>query len=242
MDMLTIFFPAYNEEAYIRRAVGAAREVGDHMVKMSEIGAYEILIVDDASNDDTPRIADELAGGGSSIRCVHHRQNRGLGGALKSGFAHARGSVIVYSDIDLPFDMMEITKACRLLRYFEADIITAYRFDRTSEGPRRYIYSMVYNTLIRLLFGLRVRDVNCPFKVVKRSVFEHVVLKSEGSFIDAELMVKADRFGFHIIQFGSDYFHRSFGVSTLSSWSVIFKILREMKQLRKEIRSIRPIS
>jgi glycosyltransferase involved in cell wall biosynthesis len=241
MDTLTIFFPAFNEEAYIRRAVEAAREVGDRMVADQEIAGYEILIIDDASKDSTGRLADELAAAGDRLRCIHHPSNRGLGGAVKSGLVNAKGDVILYSDIDLPFDMMELKKAYRLMRYYEADIVSAFRFDRTSEGLRRLIYSWIYNALIKIVFGLRIKDVNFACKLIRRRVVQHLELKSEGSFIDAELLGKADQAGFKIIQFGTNYFHRSRGVSTLSSWSVIFKILKEMLALRREIKSVQPL-
>lgn len=241
MDGITIFYPAHNERAYIRRAVEAAKEVGDSMVKDAEISTYEILIINDASTDDTGAIADELAAGDTRIRVIHHSTNTGLGGAVKSGLKNAAMDLILYSDIDLPFDMMELKKACRLMRYYEADIVSAFRFDRTGEGIRRLIYSKVYNALIMLLFQLRVKDVNFSFKLIRKRVLDHVELKSDGSFVDAELLIKADRYGFKIIQFGTNYFPRSRGISTLSSWSVIFKIIRELSVMRKEMKSIRPV-
>ena len=241
MDGITIFYPAYNERAYIRRAVEAAKEVGDSMVKDAEISTYEILIINDASTDDTGAIADELASRDTRVRVIHHSTNTGLGGAVKSGLKNAAMDLILYSDIDLPFDMMELKKACRLMRYYEADIVSAFRFDRTGEGIRRLIYSKVYNALIMLLFQLRVKDVNFSFKLIRKRVLEHVELKSDGSFVDAELLIKADRYGFKIIQFGTNYFPRSRGISTLSSWSVIFKIIRELSLTRKEMKSIRPV-
>ena len=152
MDGVTIFFPAYNEEMYVRRAVEAAREVVDLMVKAGDISDYEILIINDASTDNTGSVADELAAGDERIRVIHHEVNKGLGGAMKSGFANATREVILYSDIDLPFDMMELTKAYRFMRYYEADIVSAFRFDRTGEGLRRLIYSKCYNALIITLF------------------------------------------------------------------------------------------
>lgn len=240
MDSLTIFYPAFNEEAYIKRAVEAACEVGEEMVKSGDISTYEILIIDDASTDNTRPIAEELAKNIRQVKCIHHPSNKGLGGAVKSGFHNANGSIVLYSDIDLPFDMMELQKAYRLMRYYEADIVTAFRFDRTSEGIRRHIYSKIYNALIMFSFGLRIKDVNFSFKLVRKPVLEHLELKSEGSFIDAEFLTKANRAGYNIIQFGTNYFHRSRGVSALSSWSVIFKILKEMIALRNEIKSIRP--
>lgn len=241
MDSITIFYPMYNEEVYIRRAVEAAKEVGDRMVKEGEIAGYEILLVNDCSKDATGRIADELASKDRRIRVMHHEQNRGLGGSLKTGFYNAKNDVILYSDADLPFDMMELRKAYRFMRYYEADIVSAFRFDRTGEGLRRLIYSYLYNTLISIFFGLKVKDVNFAFKLVRREVFDHVKLNSEGSFIDAELLCKANKYGFKIIQFGTNYFPRTRGISTLSSSNVIVKILKELMSLRREINAIQPV-
>lgn len=240
MDTITIFYPTYNEETYLKKAVEAGKEVGDLMFAEGEISDYEILLIDDASTDSTGRLADELSAKNRRVRVVHHRTNCGLGGSMKSGFAHAGMDVILYSDADLPFDMMELRKAYRLMRYYEADIVSAFRFDRTGEGLRRLIYSNVYNTLIKTVFHLRIKDVNFSFKLVRRDVFKYITLKSEGSFIDAELLAKAARYGFKIIQFGTDYFPRSRGVSRLSSWGVIVKILKEMFRLRREIKTIQP--
>ncbi|UCG77492.1 MAG: glycosyltransferase family 2 protein [Nitrospirota bacterium] len=241
MDGVTIFFPAYNEEMYVKRAVEAAREVVDLMLKEGEISDYEIIIINDASTDNTATVADEIASKDERIKVIHHQENKGLGGAMRTGFANASKEVILYSDIDLPFDMMELRKAYRFMRYYEADIVSAFRYDRTGEGLRRLIYSKCYNALIMALFRLRVKDVNFAFKLVRREIFDHIELRSDGSFIDAELMIKADRLGMRIIQFGTNYFHRSRGVSTLSSWSVIFKILREMSTLYSELRSIKTV-
>ncbi|MGD9211890.1 MAG: glycosyltransferase family 2 protein [Desulfobacteraceae bacterium] len=238
MEHITIFYPAFNEEAYLQKAIEAAKEVGEQMIADGDISQYDILIVDDASKDNTGSLADEMATADQKIHCIHHEINRGLGGSVKSGLTHAKGDVILYSDIDLPFDMMDLKKAYRLMRYYNADIVSAFRFDRTSEGLRRLIYSWFYNCLIKIMFDLRVKDVNFSCKLIRKKVIDAVALKSEGSFIDAELLAKANRNGFRIIQFGTDYFHRSCGVSTLSSWRVILKILKELFVLRREITAI----
>lgn len=240
-ESLTMFFPAWNEEATIQRAVDAACEAGDQLVAMGEIGSYDILIIDDASTDGTAAIADKLAASDSRVRVVHHQRNRKLGGSLKTGFAEATGELVLYTDADLPFDMSELPKAVRLLRIYEADIVSAYRFDRTGEGPRRLVYSYAYNHLVQLLFNLRLRDMNFAFKLLRRDVLDHLDLKSEGSFIDVELLARAKKLGFEIVQFGVDYFPRSRGVSTLSSNSVIMKIVREALALRSELVSIEPL-
>jgi glycosyltransferase involved in cell wall biosynthesis len=235
---MTIFFPMWNEELTIERAVAAAFEAGDDLVRRGEVGEYEVLIVDDASTDDTAAIADKLAGEHPKVRVVRHETNRKLGGSLKTGFENARGELVLYTDADLPFDMAEAAKAVRLMRIYQADIVSAYRLDRTGEGFRRLVYSYVYNHLVQLVFGLRMRDMNFAFKLVRRRVFDHIRLESEGSFIDVELLARAHRLGYQIVQFGVDYFPRTRGISTLSSNAVIAKIVGEMMTLRQELQAL----
>ncbi len=231
----------WNEELYVERAVDAAKRVCDTMVADGVIADYELLIVDDASTDRTPELADKLAAVDPHVRVIHHEHNRKLGGAIKTGFANARGDLILYSDADLPFDMEEVPRAIRLMREYEIDIVSAYRFDRTGEGYTRAIYTFFYNGLIRTMFGVKARDINFAFKLCRREVFEHIRLQSEGSFIDAELVIRATRLGYDILQFGVDYFPRTRGVSTLSRPGIIATILREMVQLRGDLRGIEPV-
>lgn len=238
---LSVFFPMWNEQDYIERAIDAAREECEDLLSQSDIADYEIIIVNDASTDNTAHIADAIAAQDPRVKVVHHPENRKLGGSMKSGFAAATGDLVLYTDADLPFDMHDVHKAMRLLRYYDADVVSAYRFDRTGEGYVRTVYSFFYNLMVRVLFGVRMRDINFAFKLCRTHIFEHVTLKSEGSFIDAELAVKAQKYGYSVIQFGVDYFPRTRGVSTLSSPSVILKILREARSLRKEIRGITPV-
>jgi glycosyltransferase involved in cell wall biosynthesis len=238
---LSVVFPMWNEEAGMRHAVAAARETCEKLRAGGEIENWEIVIVDDASTDATGEIADEMAAADSRIRVAHHAVNRKLGGSIRTGVDVARHELILYSDADLPFDLGEAAKACRLLRMYRADIVSAYRHDRTGEGVVRALYSHVYNWLIRAAFGLRIRDVNFAFKLCRRRVFEHVRLESEGSFIDAELIARASRMGFRVIQFGVDYFPRTRGISTLSSFGVIRTMLREMASQAASIRAHRPL-
>lgn len=240
-DVLSIFFPMWNEEAYVARAVEAARRVCETMVADGQIADYELLVVDDASTDRTAEIADALAAADRHVRAVHHDHNRKLGGAIKTGFAVASGDIILYSDADLPFDMTELPRALRLMREYDVDIVSAYRFDRTGEGYSRAVYTFIYNVLIRTLFGVKARDINFAFKLCQRRVFDHIQLRSEGSFIDAELVIRATRLGFETLQFGVDYFPRTRGESTLSSPGIIMTIVREMLGLRKELAGLRPV-
>jgi len=240
-EKLSIFFPMWNEEQYIHRAVRAAQAVCEQLVEHKEVGDYEIIVVDDASTDRTAEFADALVEVDTHIRVVHHQKNRELGGSIKSGLAAATGDLVLYTDADLPFEMIELVRAIRVLRDYEADMISAYRFDRTGEGLRRAVYSWTYNWLIQISFGTRLRDVNFAFKLCRRRVLDHVSLSSEGSFIDAELVIRAQRAGYSIVQIGVDYFPRTRGLSTLSSPSVIKGMLTEMVRLRSELKSVRPV-
>jgi glycosyltransferase involved in cell wall biosynthesis len=216
----------HDEEAYVRRAVAAARE-GASAVSED----YEIVIVDDASTDRTREVAESLAREDPRIRVLHLERRRGLGGTLRAGYAATTRELVLYSDADLPFDFQELARATHLLEYQEADVLAAYRFDRTSEGLLRTLYTLAYSALVRALFGLRFRDVNFSFKLFRRPLLERIELRSEGSFIDAEFLVRARNAGARIIQMGVDYFPRSRGRSTLASPGVIVGILWEMARL-----------
>jgi glycosyltransferase involved in cell wall biosynthesis len=228
---ISVVLPMWNEEAYIHRAVGAAREA------LSRAASdHEIIIVNDASTDRTGELADALAREDPRVRVVHHQRNRKLGGSLRSGYAAATKDLILYSDADLPFDFHEVERAVRLMEYQQADVLSAYRFDRTSEGLLRTVYTIGYSAIIRTLFRLRFRDVNFSFKLFRRALLDRIVLKSEGSFIDAEFLVRAKKAGAHVIQVGVDYFPRTRGQSTLASPGVILGIVREMVMLWRELR------
>jgi glycosyltransferase involved in cell wall biosynthesis len=229
---VSLFFPAWNEEDYVERAVTRAVTV---LSRISD--DFEILIVNDASTDRTREIAEELAARIPQVRVINHPVNLKLGGAMKSGLAASTKDYVLYSDCDLPFDLNELERALHLMTYLEADMICAFRFDRTSEGPKRIAYSFLYNLLIRNLFDVQIKDVNFSFKLMHRRVLESIELKSEGSFIDAELVVKAIRKGFRVFQMGVDYFPRTRGLSTLASPSVIAKMIKELATLYPETRA-----
>jgi glycosyltransferase involved in cell wall biosynthesis len=231
MPSLSVVFPMFNEEAYVARAVAAARQVLE-----AHFEDWEIVIVDDASTDATGALADALAAADPRVRVIHAPRNRKLGGALRIGYAAATRELVFYTDADLPIDLRELPRAVRLLDYQEADVVAGYRFDRTSEGLLRALYTFSYNHLVRGLFGLRVRDVNFAFKLFRRSILERFTLTSEGSFIDAEFLLRARKAGCPIIQIGLDYFPRTRGTSTLASFAVIVEILRDMARRWRELR------
>ena len=221
----------YNEEENIEHALRVAT---DALTQVTD--GHEIVVVDDASTDRSPEILRGLAAADPRIRVIRHERNRKLGGTLRDGFAAARMELVLYMDADLPFDPREIGRAISAMDVTRADMIAAYRYDRTGEGLRRALYSYIYNGLIGVLFGWPHRDINFAFKLMRREVLEAVELRSEGSLISAELITKAKNLGFTVQQIGLDYFPRSRGRSTLSSVGIILRIMRELVSLYPEMR------
>ena len=229
---VSLVIPMFNEELNIEHAIHAGVEA---LTKVSD--DYEIIVVDDASTDDSPAMVAKMAEENPRVVVLRHEKNRKLGGTLRTGFAAATKDLVFYMDADIPFDPYDVlARAIRALEVTGADVIAGYRHDRTMEGFRRTVYSYVYNSLIGVLFGWPHRDINFSFKLLKRKVLQAIELKSEGSLIDAELIVKAKNRGFAIQQIGIDYFPRIRGTSNLSSPTVILKILRELVTLYPEMR------
>jgi glycosyltransferase involved in cell wall biosynthesis len=228
---LSLVMPMFNEEANIEHAIAYAVEaLHEHVLD------YEIIIVDDASTDESPEVVRRAIAGNPRIRMIRHEFNQKLGATLRTGFSAAKMDLILYMDADLPFDPSVLGRAIRAMHVTRADVISGYRFDRTTEGFKRTVYSIFYNLLIRTLFGVRVRDINFSFKLMKREVLQTIQLRSEGSLIDAELIVKAINHGFVVQQIGLDYFPRVHGESSLSSPAIIVKIFREMFTLAGDMR------
>lgn len=231
---VSLVVPMYNEEKSVSRlldvAIPALEENTDD---------WEIVLVDDGSTDATLSLAQARAEAEPRLKVLAHATNRGLGGTLRTGFAAARRDWILYSDCDLPWDFAETGRIFRAAEITGADVVSAYRLDRTGEGVLRSLYSFVYNGLVHLFLGIVLRDVNFSCKLIRRSLLDTLKLRSEGSFIDAELLARCVARGAVIQQVGLDYFPRTRGLSTLSSPRTVLTILREMALLAPEIRADR---
>lgn len=203
---LSVFFPAYNDSGTIAsmviRAVRAASELTPD---------YEVIVVNDGSADATAEIADELARRYPHVRVVHHPVNRGYGGALQTGFRSATKEFIFYTDGDAQYDPAEMAALWERMSD-EADLVNGYKISR-SDPLHRIIIGRVYHHTVRLLFGLRVRDVDCDFRLMRRSIFEKIDLEKTSGVICLEMMKKVHDAGFRIVEVPVHHYHRAFGKS-----------------------------
>jgi hopanoid biosynthesis associated protein HpnK len=217
---LSFVYPVYNEAANLPRLLPETARIAEGLFP-----DYEVVLADDGSSDGSGRLMDLLAADSPRVRVVHHQHNRGLGAAIRTGLATATGDVVLYMDSDFPVAAEEARAALRQWRP-DADMLIGYRLGR-AEGPRREIMSWSYNRLIRWGFGVRVRDVNFAFKLIRRPLLDRMRLRSEGSFIDAEILLEAKRLGARLQELGLHYHPRVAGVSTAASGRVVLGILSE---------------
>lgn len=226
---LTFFFPAYNEQENVEGTVERALADIGPLVD----GSLEVLIVDDGSTDRTPELADALATAHPEVR-VHHQPNRGYGGALKAGFANAWGELICFSDGDLQFDLKEMQRLLDRLHDGEkkpVDAVIGYRIKRRDPFHRIFI-AKTYNAIVSVLFGLRVRDIDCAMKLFRREVFDGLRLDAEGPFLSAELLIKLRARGARMAQVGVNHYPRAAGTNTGASFTKILRTFRDLLLLR----------
>lgn len=215
---ISAIMPAYNEEECIVRATENLRAA---LAECSE--EFEIILVDDGSQDATGRLMDELAGKYAEVRVIHHRPNAGYGVSLRDGFLAARLPLVFYTDSDNQFDTGEIPLL--LARIDQADIVTGYRA-RRKDPWRRKFFSWGFKKMIGAAFGVYVRDCDCAFKLYRRKVFKHITMESRMFFIDAEILAKANALGYRIDEVAVMHLPRCGGRTTVRL-SHILTTLRE---------------
>ena len=229
MVSISVFFPCYNEQENVGRAVEKALGV------MQKLNAdFEVIIVDDGSSDDTGRIADEIAGRNGRVKVVHHEDNLGYGAALQSGFKAATKKLVFYTDGDGQFDINEMPPLLALMEQY--DIVSCYRLNRQDSIIRK-INGWCWTKLICLMFGLKIRDIDCAFKLYKREIFDKIELSSTGALIDAEILARAARKGYRITQKGVHHYPRAAGEQSGASLRVILRAFKELIKLQSRIRS-----
>ena len=213
---LSVFFPAYNDSGTIASMVIRAVQTAAALTP-----DYEVIVVNDGSADATPAIIDELARTYPHVRAVHHPKNRGYCGALQTGFRSATKDLIFYTDGDAQYDPAELTLLWEQLTP-EADMVNGYKISR-SDPFHRIVIGRIYHHIVKLLFGLTVRDVDCDFRLMRRRIFERINLEKTSGVICLEMMKKITDAGFRITEVPVHHYHRAFGKSQFFNFPRIAK-------------------
>jgi len=225
---LSTFFPFYNEEANIEAQTKDALRVLPQFANK-----FEIILVDDGSIDKTGKIGQKLAQKYRLVKIIRHRVNKGYGGALKTGLKNSRYKWIFFTDGDRQFKLTDLSELIE--KSDKADLVIGYRQKR-ADSPIRLLNAKLFNLLIKILFGLKVRDVDCAFKLIKKRVLDDVKLKSDGALLSSELLIKAKKKGYRIVEVLVNHYPRQVGSQTGANFKVIFKAFYDIAALWKELR------
>ncbi len=223
LDSLSIFFPAFNEEANVRQAVDAAYAVLPDIARK-----YEVIVVDDGSHDQTSAIVHQMMERYSSLRLVRHPENRGYGAALKTGFESARMDWVFFTDCDLQFDIAEIAKLLPCTRQYP--VVLGYR-ERRADALHRKIFASLWCLVVRAKVGVRVRDVDCAFKLICRDALDYVDLTCTGAAASAELLAGLQRAGCEWVEVPVSHYPRQAGKQTGAKITVVANAFKEMALL-----------
>lgn len=225
---ISVFFPCYNEQDNVERTTQKAVEV------FTGLGAdFEIIIVNDGSADETGVRADVIAEREKRVRVVHHPQNMGYGAALQSGIRAAKKEFIFFTDGDGQFDISEIKLLLPLIK--QNDLVCGYRLDRKDPFMRK-LNGWMWTQLVNLLFGMRIRDIDCAFKLFRTEIFMGMKMSSTGALISAEILARATMRGFRIAEVGVHHYPRTAGKQTGAKLTVIIRAFKELFKLYNRIR------
>ncbi len=221
---ITAFFPAYNDGGTIASMVLSAI-----LVLKPLTSDYEVIVINDGSTDYTKDILDELERKYEQVRVIHHPKNKGYGGALRSGFANATKDLIFYTDGDAQYDVRDLRVLWEAMKE-GVDMVNGYKISR-SDPFYRVIIGRLYHWLAKLAFGLRIRDVDCDFRLMRRSIFDRVTLESDSGVICVEMVKKIQDAGFNIVEAPVRHYSRAYGLSQFFNFRRIARALTDMAKL-----------
>ena len=229
LSSLSVFFPAYNEEANVENMVRLSQRILPEVAEK-----WEIIPVNDGSKDKTGEIIDQLAKEDPNVRPVHHEKNQGYGGAVISGYNASRYDYVFFTDGDLQFDLREITLL--IDKIDEGDLILGYRKNRRDPTMRK-LNAFMWGSLVKFLFGFQVRDVDCAFKMMKRRVIDKVHLSAGGAMVSTELLARSNKAGFRFVEVGVTHYPRVAGTQTGANFKVILRAFKELFKLYNKIKN-----
>lgn len=228
LESLSVFLPAFNEEENIIRVLKQTLSL------LPDIAAeYEVLVINDGSSDNTAKVVEEFARKNKEVKLVNHETNKGYGAALKSGFYSSKFKYITYMDADGQFDFSEINK---LIPELEGnDVVVGYRIKR-ADKKTRVIVGHMWTFLMGILLGVKLKDIDCGFKIIKSEVIDAIPkLESNGATISAELLAKAKKKGFKIKEVGLVHKPRQYGKATGGNPIHIFRAFYDLAMILPKI-------
>ncbi len=232
LPSISAFFPAYNDggtiPSMVLTALIALRQVTDD---------FEIIVVNDGSADYTAEVLDELAHRIPELRVIHHPQNRGYGGALRTGFAAATKEWVFYTDGDAQYNPLELINLVEAVTP-KVDVVNGYKIARNDPLARKII-GRVYHHFVKFLFGFKLHDVDCDFRLIRRALFDAVALKSDSGTICLEMVKKFQDAGYRFAEVPVHHFHRQYGVSQFFNWRRLLRTAQQLSALWWEL-IIRP--
>ena len=228
LHSISVVLPAFNEAENIEHSVDRAYSALSHY-----FNDLEIIVVDDGSEDETGSIIDRLASERDYVVALHHGINRGYGATLRTGIERSRKDLIFFTDADLQFDFDEVLGLMDWVDEYE--IVAGYRARRADPWHRKF-NAWGWNRLVRVVLGLKVKDIDCAFKLFHRHVFESVPLESVGAMINTEILAKANHQGMRIKEVPVSHFKRRSGVQSGAKIRVILKALRELSKMRQKLK------
>lgn len=232
IEELSLFFPAYNEEANAEKTILKAKKILEKIAKN-----WEILVINDGSKDRTKEIAENLSKEDKRIRVINHLQNRGYGAAFKSGLYNSKYDWITFTDIDGQFDFSEIDNFIAKQQETNADLVIGF-YKKRQVSKFKILTSKMWELVVYLLFNVHVKDIDCGFKLISKKVVDKIPsLESErGAFISSEFLIKAKKEGFKIVEIPVTHYPRIAGKGTGRDLMVIVKSFVDLFRLWRKLR------